>query len=268
MISKKLLVKIGGEVADNKETAMTLLDDLINLKSQGWQVVLCHGGGPQITKELKSRGVEARFIQGQRVTDESTLAVTIKVLLGEINASLVAMCNRNSFHAVGLSGLDAGLYQAVQRDASLGYVGDVKNVNIEYITNILENNYIPIVASIGIGADGQVFNINADSAAGELAKALRVEQYLVFTNVEGLYRSFPDKNSLIRNTDLNEIIELKRQGILTEGMIPKIDSIICALKGGVEKAVIVDGRKEHAILNTVLDLEQNKEIYGTLIAKG
>lgn len=267
MSTKTILVKIGGEVAESKDTAETLLQDLVELKSQGYRVVLCHGGGPQITRELKNRGVEARFVNGQRVTDAETLKLTCQILLGEINCTLVSLCNKKGFAAVGLSGLDAGLYQSKSKDASLGFVGQIEKVNLEHINSILSQGLIPIVASIGIGMDGQIYNINADSAAGELARALEVEQYLVFTNVDGLYRNFPDKDSLIKQASLSEIKDLMAGGSIVEGMIPKLESVISALDGKVGKAVIVDGRKDHAILNVVQGLKENRQIYGTVITK-
>jgi acetylglutamate kinase len=264
---KKILIKIGGEVAESEETANTLLQDLITLRKADNQVVLCHGGGPQITRELKKQGIEARFVNGQRVTDADTLKITRRILLEDINASLVSLCNRNEKIAVGLSGLDGELYFSKERDPALGFVGKIEKVNTAHLVSLIENGLIPVVASLGIGSSGQVFNINADSAAGDLAAALSADYYLVFTNVEGLYSSFPDKNSLVKETDLAGLEALLENGSVSEGMIPKIESITSALKAGVKKAVIVDGRKEHAVLNTVNSLNEGGSIFGTLITK-
>lgn len=244
---QSILIKIGGEVADDLEQAERLLGDLRRLRQEGHKVVLCHGGGPQITRELETQGLKATFVNGQRVTDAATLEVTCKVLLGEINRKLVTLCNKEKPVAIGLSGLDACIYSAKPLNKELGFVGKVSSINTEALGKILEMEFLPIIASLGADPDGQVYNINADIAAGELAAALAVDRYLVFTNVEGLYRDFADKSSLIRETGLEDVKKLLDGGSLHTGMIPKIESIITALQGGVKEAVIVDGRKQDAL---------------------
>ena len=258
--SRLILVKIGGEVAESESTSLSLLSDLHELISRGYRVVLCHGAGPQITRELKKRSVTSEFIDGQRVTDAETLEVTCQILLGEINRKLVALCNENSDLAVGLSGIDSGIYRVTQRDKNLGFVGKIKTINTALLENILDRGLIPIVACLGLDERGQVYNINADSAAGELAKALKADSYLIFTNVEGLYGAYPDKNTLLQEVNLEKLKQMRQGASLKEGMIPKVESIIIALEGGVKDAVIVDGRKEHAVLNTI-----EGKINGTII---
>lgn len=261
-MKERILVKVGGEVAESDELSKTLITDLLELRAGGAEVILCHGGGPQISRELKERGIAPQFVDGQRITDQATLAVTCRVLLGEINPKLVALLNQSGRNAAGLSGLDGALYFSAQREPSLGFVGKIETINPEALLAVIGCGLIPVVASIGIGANGSIYNINADSAAGELARKLEVDKYLLFTNVDGLYRSFSDKSSLIKEIRLSELKDLFEAGSLTEGMIPKIESVIIALEGGVKRAVIVDGRKSHALLDAV-----KEKINGTLITR-
>lgn len=258
-----LVVKIGGEIAEQHNISTCLVKDLVDLREQGVFVVLCHGGGPQFSRALKASSLESKFINGHRVTDNHTRDLIIKVLLGEINPFLVNSIQSNGGTAVGLSGFDGKLYQVRQRDAQLGWVGDIVSVNDELVRQLCKAGYIPVIACLGINNLGEIHNINGDSAAASLASALTAEEVIFFTNVEGLYRSFEDRSSLISRITLSELQELYNTKEMAEGIIPKIEGVIHSIKGGVAKAMIVDGRKEHALLKCL----SPQNYYGTLVVK-
>jgi acetylglutamate kinase len=242
------VIKVGGEIADDPDGAASFVRDLVILKHVGIDVVLCHGGGPQITRMMQSLGTEARFVDGLRVTDPATMEITAMVLLGEVNRRLVTSLNVHGPLAVGISGVDARLFEVAERDPALGLVGDVVAVNPAPVQRLLDDGYIPVVATIGADTDGVTYNVNADSAAGALAAALGAEKFVVFTNVEGLYETFGDEDSLISEIDLEGLRTLADGGTLGTGMVPKVDAIITALAGGVGAAHILDGRVRHAVL--------------------
>jgi len=245
-----IVVKVGGEILEDEARAKALACDLIELRLKGVQIALCHGGGPQISKELKRQGIEPVFSGGQRVTDKKTLDVLCKILLGDINRTLVSLFSSFAGIAVGLSGVDGRIFLAKERDPKLGFVGNVKSVNSELVSSIMQSGYIPVIASLGVDESGQCFNINADIAAGELAGALKAKRFFVLTNVEGLYRSFEDKSSLISKTTLHELKSLLSSGTLSEGMIPKIESVVHAMEKGVPEVQILDGRVQHVIIDS------------------
>lgn len=258
------VVKVGGEIADDPDGAASFVRDLVILKHVGIDVVLCHGGGPQITRMMQSLGTEARFVDGLRVTDPATMEITAMVLLGEVNRRLVTSLNVHGPLAVGISGIDARLFEVAERDPALGLVGDVTAVNPAPVQRLLDDGYIPVVATIGADSDGVTYNINADSAAGALAAALGAEKFVVFTNVEGLYETFGDEDSLISEIDLEGLRALADGGTLGSGMVPKVGAIITALDGGVRAAHILDGRVRHAVLLEIF----TDEGIGTKITTG
>ncbi len=244
----RVCIKVGGELFEDLVAAEKLAEDLSFLKSVGIQVVLVHGGGPQITKALKTLGKEPKFIEGQRVTDEATLEMTAMVMMGKINTLIVSLLNKVGTKAVGLSGIDDSMIKVTMKDPDLGFVGAIQSINTAPIEHLLKENYIPVIAGLGVDSNGQIFNINADIAAGKIAAAVGAKKLIVLTNVEGLYESFGDKDSLISEIDTHGLIRLISTGKLTAGMIPKVEAIMGAIKAGVPHAHILDGRQEHAVL--------------------
>ncbi|MCC6932036.1 MAG: acetylglutamate kinase [Deltaproteobacteria bacterium] len=261
---KRVLIKVGGEILEDMNSAKSFCQDIILLRALGLQVVLCHGGGPQITKLMKSMNKEAVFVRGQRVTDAETLDLTAMVLLGNINRTLVSLLNTFGKRAVGMSGVDARLFVCRAKDPALGFVGEICSVSARPIMNLLNNNYLPVVASLGMDNEGNNYNINADTAAGELAKAIGAQKLILLTNVEGIYENFEDKSSLISELDEQGLRELLAGGTLAAGMIPKVESILTALSGGVPHAHILDGRIEHAVLLEIFTAEG----IGTMVRRG
>ena len=260
---KCILIKVGGEIIDDPEGLRSFAEDLILLKSVGVKVVLCHGGGPQITRMMKAVGKEAVFADGLRVTDRETLEITMMVLLGQLNAAIVSALNVHGPHAVGLSGIDGRLFLVEQKNPALGFVGEINQVNPEVVSRLLEANTLPVIASIGTDEQGQAFNLNADTIAGELAKALQAEKLILLTNVEGIYRDFNDKQSLISEIDDRDLAKMQTSGSLHTGMLPKVEAVLTALRGGVSRAHLIDGRVRHALLLEVF----TPEGVGTMITQ-
>lgn len=247
---KIVVIKVGGEIVADPQAAARLAQDLILLKSVGIKVVLCHGGGPQITQMMKiwHKDKESVFINGQRVTDKETLEVTSMVLLGLINRTLVSLLNAHGRKAVGLSGCDGAMFLVKQKSPELGYVGDITQVSTELVDSVLNSGFLPVIASLGIDEHGDVYNINADIAAGAIAVALKAEKLVTLTNVEGLYKTFGDKDSLISEINKANLKSLLTEGLVHDGMIPKLEAIVHALESGVKQAHILDGRVAHAVL--------------------
>ena len=260
---KRVVVKIGGELVDDLEAAKSFVEDITLLRSLGVKVVLVHGGGPQISRLMKQTNKEPVFINGQRVTDQETLELTSMVLLGTVNRTLVALLNAHGKTAVGVSGVDAQIFLCKPKNSTLGFVGEITHVSSRPILNLLDNGYLPVIASLGIDEEGNTYNINADTAAGDLAKAIKAEKYILLTNVEGLYESFGDKDSLISEIDMESLQKLLDSGTLAAGMIPKVESILRALSGSVPRAHILDGRVRHALLLEIF----TSEGIGTMIQK-
>ncbi len=245
---KRVVIKVGGELIDNQEQARSLAEDLLFLKSVGIHVILCHGGGPQISRAMKTLGKEPAFVNGQRVTDAATLEITLMVLLGLLNQQLVGKLNMHGPQAVGLSGVDGQMLLVKQRNPEMGFVGDIVRVSTAPIERLLADGYLPVIASIGIDESGQAYNVNADIAAAEIARQLGAEKLILLTNVEGLYESFGNRDSLISAIELADLENIQQSGSLAAGMIPKVEAILLAMKGGVQKAHILDGRVRHAVL--------------------
>lgn len=260
---KRVVVKIGGELVEDIDAAKSFVEDIILLRSLGVKVVLVHGGGPQITRLMKQTNKEPVFVNGQRVTDKETLELTSMVLLGTVNRTLVSLLNAHGKNAVGVSGVDARIFLCKPKDPALGFVGEITHVSSRPIINLLGNDYLPVIASLGIDAEGNTYNINADTAAGDLARAINAEKYILLTNVEGLYESFGDKDSLISEIDMESLQTLLDSGTLAAGMIPKVESILHALSGNVPRAHILDGRVRHALLLEIF----TSEGIGTMIQK-
>lgn len=246
--NQRVVIKVGGELFQDEAAARSLVEDLGFLRSVGVNVVLVHGGGPQISRAMKKFGKDPVFVKGQRVTDAETLELTAMVLLGEINRSIVALLSSTGTAAIGISGIDHSLLKVRQKDPDLGYVGEVVGINTAPIDNLLSHGYVPVIASLGIDASGSSYNINADTAAGKIAVAIHAQKLVLLTNVPGLYETFGDDDSLISEIDTKGLIRLISHDKLSEGMIPKVESIISAINGGVSQAHILDGRVKHALL--------------------
>ncbi|MCH3913819.1 MAG: acetylglutamate kinase [Acidaminococcaceae bacterium] len=259
---KTVVVKYGGNAMLNDEIKTKVLQDIVFLQCAGMHPVVVHGGGPEITEMLKKAGKKSEFISGLRVTDAETVSIAEMALVGKVNTDLVARLNVLGGKAIGLNGKDANLIEAKKHLADvyengevnlvdIGYVGNVEHVNTDLINLLLKNGYIPVIAPIGVGSEGETYNINADSVAGEVAGALKAEKLLVLTDVKGIYEDYRDENSFISTLTFEKAQELIVRGSIDGGMIPKVKACIVALSGGAEKTHIIDGRKEHTILEEI-----------------
>ena len=250
---KTIVVKYGGNAMVSQELRCAVISDIILLSQVGLKVVVVHGGGPEINQMLKRLGKEGKFVDGLRYTDEETMEVVQQVLCGKVNKDLVATLNRMGGQALGLCGMDAGLFQAVQLSAKYGLVGEITQVNPKVVQDALEGGYIPVVSTVAQGTDGDTaYNINADTAAAKLAVALGAEKLVLLTDVRGLLRDPKDESTLIHSVGVSEIPGLIKDGIISGGMIPKIDCAVEAVRSGVHSTVILDGRIPHSILIELL----------------
>lgn len=247
---KVVVVKYGGNAMINPELKKAVMSDIILLSLVGIKTVLVHGGGPEINQMLGKLGIESRFVDGLRYTDESTVDVVQMVLAGKTNKDLVSLIGVSGGKALGLCGIDGGMIKAkkLEGENDLGYVGDIVSIDTVPIINALENGYIPVIATVGMDDEGQIYNINADTAAAEIAAALKAENMLMLTDIRGLMRDVKDENSLIPSVTLNEVDSLIAEGIIAGGMIPKVKSCRDAVSRGVVKAFMIDGRIPHSIL--------------------
>jgi acetylglutamate kinase len=262
---KVVVVKYGGNAmgGDDTEELDLFAQDVVLMRSVGMRPVVVHGGGPQIGELMQRLGKVPEFHEGLRVTDAETLDIARMVLVGKVNREIVGAINVHAPLAVGLSGEDAMLLTASARNPDLGFVGDVANVDAGIIERLLNEGLIPVVATIGADAEGQAYNINADTAAGAIAEALQAEKLVYLTNIEGLRRDVDDPASLISTTTADELDDLIETGVLTGGMIPKIESCVAAVRAGVGQAHILDGRLPHALL---LEIFTNQGV-GTMVSK-
>ncbi len=245
-----IVVKYGGNAMINEDLKAAVMSDIVLMQLVGINVVLVHGGGPEINAMLKAVGKESKFENGMRVTDKETIDIVQMVLAGKVNKSLVQLLESHGGKALGLCGLDGKLLMAEKLVASadLGYVGEIKEVNAEPLENAMKNGYIPIVATVAGGYDGNVYNINADLAAAQIAAKIGAKKLILMTDIRGLLRDVNDEESLISVVNVSEVPMLKRDGIIKGGMIPKIDCCVEAVRSGVNRAHIIDGRIEHSIL--------------------
>ncbi len=245
-----IVVKYGGNAMINEDLKSAVMSDLVLMQLVGINVVLVHGGGPEINAMLDAVGKESRFENGMRVTDKETIDIVQMVLAGKVNKSLVQLLESHGGKALGFCGLDGRLLMAEKLVSSvdLGYVGEIKEVNPAPLNNAMQNGYIPIVATVAGGYDGNVYNINADLAAAQIAAKLGAKKLILMTDIRGLLRDVNDDESLISVVNVSEVPMLKRDGIIKGGMIPKIDCCVEAVRNGVNRAHIIDGRLEHSIL--------------------
>ena len=245
---KIIVVKYGGNAMINEELKHDVMRDMVLMSLIGVKGVLVHGGGPEISAMLKRVGKQSTFVDGLRVTDEETSEIVQMVLAGKINKSLVGKLEMLGGKAMGICGMDGGLIEASQVDERLGYVGEVGKINPQPVLDLLEKGYIPVVSTIGYDASGHVYNINADTAAAAIAAALHAESLISMTDTIGLLRDPKDSSSLIRRIDLRGVEKLKAEGVISGGMIPKVDCCTRAIREGVRKVFIIDGRVSHALL--------------------
>jgi acetylglutamate kinase len=255
--NKIVVVKYGGNAMTNDDLKQAVMSDIVLLSLVGVKVVLVHGGGPEISDMLKRLNIESRFIGGLRYTDRETVDVVKMVLAGKVNKELVALLTANKGSAIGLCGIDGQMLVAekVQSEEDLGFVGDITKVNTKVITDALDNGYIPVIATVASTPDGQTMNVNADTAASRIASELGAENLILMTDIAGLLKDKDDPSTLIPSVNVSDVPYLKRQGIISGGMIPKIECCVEAVRRGVNKTVIIDGRVPHSILIELLTNE-------------
>ena len=248
--NKVVVVKYGGNAMVNPQLKEAVMSDIVLLSLVGIKVVLVHGGGPEITQTLSSMGKESKFIDGLRCTDEETIKVVQMVLCGKTNKDLVRLLQQNNGRAIGMCGVDGRMIQAkkLESDPDLGYVGEITKIDPAPILDVLEKGYIPVIATIGCDEEGNVYNINADLAAARIAAQLKAENLISMTDVAGLLRDKEDPSSLISVVKVSEVPALIQQEIVSGGMIPKVNCCVEAVRRGVKRAFIIDGRVAHSIL--------------------
>ena len=251
--NKTVVIKYGGNAMINEELKEAVMTDIVLLSLVGINVVLVHGGGPKINDMLKKIGKESKFVNGLRYTDEETVDIVQMVLAGKVNKSLVQLLGAHKGKAIGLCGLDGGLLKAKQLgEGELGFVGEITDVDVTPVTDVISKGYIPVISTVAGGENGEVYNINADTAAAKIASALHAEKLLLMTDVRGLLRDKDDESTLISVVNVSEVQALKNQGVICGGMIPKIDCCVEAVRRGVHRAHIIDGRIPHSILMEML----------------
>ena len=249
---KIVVVKYGGNAMINEELKQQVMEDIALLWLIGVKVVLVHGGGPEINEVMKKYGKEAVFVNGLRVTDKETVDIVQMVLAGKVNKSLVTLLQKKGGHAVGLSGMDGGLIEAKMKDEKLGYVGEITKVRPHPILDLLEKNYIPVISTVASDREGNSYNINGDTAAAYIAGALGAERLIMMTDIAGILQDKDDPNTLIPELTISEAHKLYDEGVISGGMIPKVDCCIEAIHKGVKNVIIMDGRVPHSILMEIL----------------
>lgn len=249
---KTIVVKYGGNAMINEELKEAVMHDLVLLSTVGIKVVLVHGGGPAINETLNKIGVESKFSNGLRVTDKETVDVVQMVLAGKVNKDLVCKIGNLCGHAIGLSGMDGNMIKCKPLDDEHGYVGEIIDTNMDVINEVLANNFIPVISTIGYDENGNCYNINADTVAAQIAGDLKAAALISMTDIVGLLRDVSDESTKIQKVLISDIPALIADGIIKGGMIPKIDSMTQAIRNGCEKAFIIDGRVPHSILMELL----------------
>ena len=249
---KIVVVKYGGNAMVNEQLKQQVMEDVVLLWLIGVKVVLVHGGGPEISDIMNRLGKEAVFVDGLRVTDRETVDIVQMVLAGKINKTLVNLLEMKGGLAMGISGMDGRLIEARMRDEKLGYVGEITNINIQPVTDLLEKGYIPVISTLGCDKEGNAYNINGDTAAAFVAGALEAERLIMLSDIPGLLRDKDDPTTLIPELSVAEAGQLRREGVISGGMIPKMECCVEAIRKGVKKVIIMDGRVPHSILMELL----------------
>lgn len=255
--NKVVVVKYGGNAMTDEKLKNAVMSDIVLLSLVGIKVVLVHGGGPEINDMLAKIGKQSTFVNGLRYTDEETIDIVQMVLAGKVNKDLVNLLTQNGGNALGLCGVDGGMISAkkLESEPDLGLVGEITGINVKPISDALDKGYIPVIATVGVDTKGQIYNINADTAAARIAAELGAQNVILMTDIRGLLRDKNDENTLIPVVHVSEVPHLKHQGIISGGMIPKIECCVEAVRRGVGKAFIIDGRIEHSILIEMLSDE-------------
>ena len=261
---KTVVIKYGGNAMINEQLKQQVMEDIVLLWLIGVKVVLVHGGGPEINEMMSKLGKQAQFVNGLRVTDKETVDIVQMVLAGKVNKSLVNLLQTKGGHAVGLSGIDGGIIEAKIKNEALGYVGQITKIRTQPITDLLEKNYIPVISTVASDRQGNVYNINGDTAAAWIAGALGAERLIMMTDIAGILENKDDPSTLIPHITVDEAKKLYDSGVISGGMIPKVDCCIEALEKGVNTVIIMDGRIPHSILMELL----TDEGAGTMVMKG
>ena len=261
---KTVVIKYGGNAMINEQLKQQVMEDIALLWLIGVKVVLVHGGGPEISEMMTKLGKEAVFVNGLRVTDKETVDIVQMVLAGKVNKSLVNLIQTKGGHAVGLSGIDGGIIEAKIKNEALGYVGEITKIRTQPITDLLEKNYIPVISTVASDRNGNVYNINGDTAAAYIAGALGATRLIMMTDISGILQDKDDPATLLPQVSISEAKALYESGVISGGMIPKVDCCIEALERGVSNVVIMDGRIPHSILMELL----TDEGAGTMVMKG
>ena len=249
---KIVAIKYGGNAMIDENLKEQVMEDIALLWLIGVKVVLIHGGGPEISDLMKKLGKVPQFVDGLRVTDKETIDIVQMVLAGKVNKSLVTLLQTKGGHAVGVSGIDGGIIEAKIKDERLGFVGEITKIRPQPITDLLEKNYVPVISTVASDREGNVYNINGDTAAARIAGALGAERLIMMTDVAGVLRDRDDPTSLIPEIAVDEAKQLYADGVISGGMIPKVDCCIEAISRGVKNVVIMDGRVPHSILMELL----------------
>ena len=261
---KTIVIKYGGNAMVNEQLKQQVMEDIVLLWLIGVKVVLIHGGGPEISETMEKLGKKAVFVDGLRVTDKETVDIVQMVLAGKVNKTLVNLLQTKGGHAVGVSGIDGGIIEATIKNEALGYVGKITKIRTQPITDLLEKNYIPVISTVASDRQGNVYNINGDTAAAHIAGALGAERLIMMTDIAGILMDKDDPTTLIPQITVSEAKKLYDNGVISSGMIPKVDCCIEALDHGVNNVIIMDGRIPHSILMELL----TDEGAGTMVTKG
>ena len=249
---KTVVIKYGGNAMINEQLKQQVMEDIVLLWLIGVKVVLVHGGGPEISELMNRLGKKAEFVDGLRVTDEETVDIVQMVLAGKINKTLVNLLEMKGGKAMGISGMDGRLIEAKMKDERLGYVGEITKIHIQPVLDLLEKGYIPVISTVGCDRKGHAYNINGDTAAAYIAGALHAERLIMMTDIAGLLHDREDPSSLIPEVTISEAKQLQQEGVISGGMIPKVDCCITAIQQGVKNVIIMDGRVPHSILMEIL----------------
>ena len=261
---KIVVIKYGGNAMINEQLKQQVMEDIVLLWLIGVKVVLVHGGGPEISETMQKLGKQAVFVDGLRVTDRETVDIVQMVLAGKINKTLVNLLEMKGGHAMGISGMDGRLIEATVKDERLGYVGEITQVNIQPVTDLLEKGYIPVISTLGCDHEGNAYNINGDTAAACVAGALQAERLIMLSDIPGILRDKDDPTSLIPELTILQAAKLRDQGVISGGMIPKVECCVEAIRRGVHNVIIMDGRVPHSILMEIL----TDEGAGTMVKGG
>lgn len=254
---KIVVIKYGGNAMENEQLKQNVMEDVVLLSEVGVKLVLVHGGGPDINQTLQMVGKESKFVNGLRYTDKETMDIVQMVLAGKTNKNLVNMISKLHAKAVGISGMDGHIIEAQKMvsENDLGYVGQIVKIHPELIFKLIDDGYIPVVASVGTDCQGNIYNVNADLAASAIAGALNAENMIFVSNVPGVLKNPEDKDSIMTNIHISDVPKLEEDGIITGGMIPKVECCVDCVRQGVKKTVIIDGRVPHACLIEMLSDE-------------